>query len=59
MKKVYVRVPPEVYVPLEDITAMYVEEFNLFLHYKQVKHFRILMKMNVQMDSGSLIVLYD
>ena len=36
-KNVYV--PPEVYVPpqpnpkLADITAMYVEEFNLILHY--------------------------
>ena len=37
---------------------MYVEEFNLFLQYKQEKHFRILMKMNVKMDSSSLIALY-
>ena len=61
LKKVYV--PPEVYVPqqdhpgLADINAMYVEQFNLFLHYKQEKRCRILLKINVQMDSSSLIAL--
>ena len=40
-------VPPEVYVPpqhnlrLAEITAMYIKEFNLFLHYNQEKYFRI------------------
>ena len=62
LEKVYV--PPEVYIPLlenlrlANITAMYVEEFNFFLHYKQERHFRISMKINVQMDSSSLIALY-
>ena len=43
---------------LGDITAMYVEEFYLFLHYKQGKFLRILMEMIVQMYSSSLIALY-
>ena len=57
-------VPPEVYVPLQenlrlaDITAMYVEQFNLFLHYKQEKYLRMLMKITVLMYSSSLIALY-
>ena len=59
-----VHVPPKVYVPpqdnlmLADITAMYVEEFNLFLHYKQEKHFRTLVEMTVQMYSSRLVALY-
>ena len=57
-------VPPEVYVPLQDnlrladITAMYVEQFNLFLHFKQEKYLWILMEMTVLMYSSSLIALY-
>ena len=44
-------VPPELYVLLHDdlwladITAMYVEQFNLFLHYEQEKYLRILMEI--------------
>ena len=62
LEKVYV--PPEVYVPLQDnlrladITAMYVEECNLFLHYKQQEYLRISMEMTVQMYSSSLVALY-
>ena len=47
-------VPPEVYVPLQDnlwladITAIYVEEFNMFLQYKQEKYFRISMEITLQ-----------
>ena len=37
---------------------MCVESFNLFLHYKQGKHFRVLMEMNVQMYSSSFVALY-
>ena len=54
-----VHVPPEVYVPPQEVRLhyciMYVEEFNLFLHYKWEKHFRILMEMTVQMYSSNLI----
>ena len=58
-------VPPEVYMPLQDnfrladITAMYLEQFNLFLHYKQEKYLRILMEMTVLMYSSSLNGLYE
>ena len=38
---------------------MYVEQFNLFLHYKQKKYLRILMEMTVLMYSSNLIALYD
>ena len=56
---------PEVYVPLQenfrlaDITAMYVEQFNLFLHYKQEKYLRMLLEMTVLMYSSSLIAFYE
>ena len=36
---------------------MYVKE-HLFLHYKQQKDFRVLMKMNAQMYSNSFIAFY-
>ena len=51
LEKVYV--PPEVYVPPPDnlrlaaTTSMYLEEFNLFLHYKQKKYLGMLMEMAV------------
>ena len=51
-QKVYVR--PEVYVPPQDnlrlayITAMYVEEFNLFLHCKQEKYINGMECTNIQ-----------
>ena len=37
---------------------MSVGELNLFLHYKQEKHFRILMEMTVQIYSSSLVAFY-
>ena len=43
---------------LADITAMYVEQFNLFLHYKQEKYLRILMEMTGLIHSSSLIALF-
>ena len=57
-------VPPEVYIPLQDnlrladINAMYVEQLDLFLHYKQEKYLRILMEMTVLIYSSGFMALY-
>ena len=61
-KKVYVA--PEVYVPLQDnlslsdIAPMFVEEFYLFLHYKQEKYLRVLMEIPAQMCSSLQMTLW-